>query len=122
MIRVADGRAAAEFYTRVFGLRRSWEDDTAIGLVFPESDAEIVVHTDADIPSDVKVHYLMDDVVEATKAFVAGAMPDAGRAVRHRHRQVRRHCRSVRNSPLHAGHDAWATDTGCLDSNCGDSC
>ncbi|HKF16631.1 MAG TPA: VOC family protein [Candidatus Dormibacteraeota bacterium] len=72
MIRVADARAAAEFYSSVFGLRRLWEDDTAIGLVFPESDAEIVVHTDADIPSDVEVHYLVDDVVEATKAFVAG--------------------------------------------------
>ena len=72
MIRVADTRTAAEFYTGVFGLHRSWEDDTAIGLVFPESDAEIVVHTDANIPSDVEVHYMVDDVVEATEAFVAG--------------------------------------------------
>ena len=72
MIRVADARAAAEFYTSVFGLRRLWEDDTAIGLAFPESDAEIVVHIDADIPSDVEVHYLVDDVVEAAQAFVAG--------------------------------------------------
>lgn len=71
MIRVADARAAAEFYSRVFGLRRLWEDDTAIGLVFPESDTEIVLHADADIPSDVEVHYLVDDVVEATKAFGA---------------------------------------------------
>jgi lactoylglutathione lyase len=72
MIRVTDAHAAADFYTSVFGLRRLWEDDTAIGLVFPESDAEIVVHTDADIPSEVEVHYLVDDVVEATEAFVAG--------------------------------------------------
>lgn len=72
MIRVAEARAAAEFYTSVFGLRRLWEDGNASGLVFPESDAEIVVHTDSDIPSDVEVHYLVDDVVEATEAFVAG--------------------------------------------------
>lgn len=71
MIRVPDTHAAADFYTSVFGLRRLWEDDTAIGLVFPESDAEIVVHRDADIPSDVEVHYLVDDVVEATEAFLA---------------------------------------------------
>ena len=69
MIRVTDAHAAADFYTSVFGLRRLWEDDTAIGLVFPESDAEVVVHTDADIPSEVEVHYLVDDVVEATEAF-----------------------------------------------------
>jgi hypothetical protein len=38
--------------------------DGAVGLVFSETDAEIVLHRETTIPS-VEVHYLVDDVVVA---------------------------------------------------------
>jgi lactoylglutathione lyase len=71
MIRVDDLEAAATYYTGVFGLRPVWRDDTSIGLAFPETDAEIVLHRDQGIPSRVEVHYLVDDVVSAVQAFKA---------------------------------------------------
>jgi predicted enzyme related to lactoylglutathione lyase len=69
MIRVDDLAAAAAYYADVFGLRPIWRDDAAVGLGFPESDAEIVLHRDQGIPSKVEVHYLVDDVVAAVRAF-----------------------------------------------------
>jgi len=69
MIRVDDVEAAAAYYAQVFGLRPQWSGDDAIGLVFPETDAEIVLHRDPDIPSAVGVHYLVDDVVAAVAHY-----------------------------------------------------
>jgi predicted enzyme related to lactoylglutathione lyase len=69
MIRVDDVEAAAAYYTKVFGLRPQWSGDDSIGLVFPETDAEIVLHNDPNIPSSVEVHYLVDDVVTAVEHF-----------------------------------------------------
>jgi predicted enzyme related to lactoylglutathione lyase len=63
MIRVEDLEAAALYYSDVFGLRRIWQDETSIGLGFPETDAEIVLHRNPEVPSSVDVHYLVDDVV-----------------------------------------------------------
>jgi lactoylglutathione lyase len=57
MIRVRDVHAAATYYARVFGLYPQWSGDDSVGLVFPETDAEIVLHTDPNIPSSVEVHY-----------------------------------------------------------------
>ena len=71
MIRVDDVEAAAAYYTEVFGLRPNWSGDDSIGLVFPETDAEIVLHRDPDIPSRVEVHYLVDDVVAVVADYVA---------------------------------------------------
>lgn len=71
MIRVKDVEAATAYYTEVFGLRRTWWDDESAGLVFPESDAEIVLHRQSNIPSDVEVHYLVDDVRTAAPALAA---------------------------------------------------
>ncbi len=56
MIQVEDVKAAMAYYSDVFGLRPVWWDERAAGLVFPESDAEIVVHCNLDIPSRVEVH------------------------------------------------------------------
>jgi lactoylglutathione lyase len=67
MIRVDDVKAAMAYYADVFGLQPVWWDDSAAGLVFPESDAEIVVHCRADIPAKVEVYYLVDNVVDAVK-------------------------------------------------------
>ena len=71
MIRVDDVEAAAAYYAEVFGLHPQWSGDDSIGLVFPESDAEIVLHRDPDIPSSVEVHYLVDDVVTAVEYYAA---------------------------------------------------
>ncbi len=71
MVRVEDFEAAAAYYVEVFGLHPQWSGDDSIGLVFPESDAEIVLHRDPDIPSSVEVHYLVDDVVAAVEQYVA---------------------------------------------------
>jgi lactoylglutathione lyase len=71
MIRVEDVEAAASYYADVFGLLRRWSGDGAIGLVFQETDAEIVLHRDPNIPSSVEVHYLVDDVVAAIADYAA---------------------------------------------------
>jgi len=70
MIRVLDVQAAMTCYADVFGLRPTWWSEQAAGLVFPESDAEIVVHSYPDIPSNVEVHYLVDDVIVAVQEYV----------------------------------------------------
>jgi lactoylglutathione lyase len=70
MIRVNDVEAAAAYYARVFGLHPQWSGDDSIGLTFLETDAEIVIHNDPDIPSAVEVHYLVDDVVDAVEYVV----------------------------------------------------
>lgn len=67
MVYVEDLPAAIEYYERVFGLHRIWQDENSCGLGFPETDAEIVLHNDATLPSKVEVHYLVDDVVTAVK-------------------------------------------------------
>jgi lactoylglutathione lyase len=71
MIRVESVEAAAAYYTRVFGLRARWSGDGAIGLALPESDAEIVLHSDPSIPSRVEVYYLVDNVLAAIRNCAA---------------------------------------------------
>jgi catechol 2,3-dioxygenase-like lactoylglutathione lyase family enzyme len=57
MIRVENVEAAASYYADVFGLQPLWNGDGSVGLVFPETDAEIVFHCDPKIPSSVEVYY-----------------------------------------------------------------
>jgi predicted enzyme related to lactoylglutathione lyase len=71
MIRVDDVKAAKAYYADVFGLQPVWWDDSSAGLVFPESDAEIVVHSRADIPSKIEVYFLVENVVDAVQSFVS---------------------------------------------------
>ena len=71
MIRVDDLEAAKHYYAEVFGLRPLWQNQNSIGLGFPETDAEIVLHTDPGIPSKVEVHYLVDDVISAVQTLAA---------------------------------------------------
>ena len=71
MILVDDLDRAAAYYTRVFGVQRAWTRPTQIGLRMPETDAEIVLHTDRSFPSRVEVHYLVDDVAQAVAHFQA---------------------------------------------------
>ena len=51
MIGVEDVETASAYYAKVFGLHPQWSGDGSIGLVFPESDAKIVLHHHASIPS-----------------------------------------------------------------------
>jgi lactoylglutathione lyase len=39
--------------------------DGSIGLGFPETEAEIVIHSDPNIPSSVEVYYVVQDVIAA---------------------------------------------------------
>ena len=71
MVRVDDIEMAATYYAKVFGLRPQWSGDNSIGLIFPESDAEIVLHNDSNMPSAVEVHYLVDDVVASVAEYTA---------------------------------------------------
>ena len=70
MVRVDDLDAAADFYRRVFGLRRLWQDASSVGMGLPETDAEVVLHTMADLPGGA-VHYLVDDARAAVAAYAA---------------------------------------------------
>jgi predicted enzyme related to lactoylglutathione lyase len=66
---VQDIEGAAAYYSKVFGLRPRWSGDDSIGLLLPETDAEIVLHNDPNIPSSVEVYYLVDDVITAVEYF-----------------------------------------------------
>jgi lactoylglutathione lyase len=71
MIRIEDVETAASYYADVFGLHPKWSGDGSIGLGLPETDAEIVLHCDPNIPSSVEVYYLVDDVVAAIAVYAA---------------------------------------------------
>ena len=72
MIRVNDVSAAMNFYSDVFGLKPVWRDERTgqAGLLFQDSDTEIVLHNDPDIPGQVEVHYLVNDVIAAVQKYV----------------------------------------------------
>ncbi len=70
MFRVKDLDASAKFYSEVLGLKQAWKDDRQqmIGFIFPESDSEIVIHSNADIPNP-DFSFLVDNVEEFVKEF-----------------------------------------------------
>jgi predicted enzyme related to lactoylglutathione lyase len=69
MIRVNDVAAGEKFYTEVFGLEPRWRDSGSVGMRLPETDAEIVLHNNSQIPNKVEVHYLVNDVIAAVKHY-----------------------------------------------------
>jgi lactoylglutathione lyase len=69
MVKVDDLEAAARYYVEVFGLKRLWADGFSIAMGMPETDAEIVLHNDPNLPKEIGVHYLVDDVVETVNQF-----------------------------------------------------
>ena len=69
MIRVDDVAAGEKFYSEVFGLKPLWREAGNVGMRLPETDAEIVLHNNSEIPHKVEVHYLVDDVVVAVKGY-----------------------------------------------------
>ena len=68
MVPVGELEEAAGFYARVFGLRRLWQDESAVGMAMPDTDAEVVLHTMV-LPPDLNVYYLVDDVEAAVTAY-----------------------------------------------------
>jgi len=69
MVRVDEVASAEKFYAEVFGLKPLWREAGAVGMGMPETDAEIVLHNNPEIPNRVEVHYLVDDVVAAVKSY-----------------------------------------------------
>jgi len=53
MFYVSNLEKAAKFYENVLGLKRVWTDkeQRMVGFIFPESDSEIVIHSDPDLPN-----------------------------------------------------------------------
>lgn len=72
MIRVNDVPEAVNFYSDVFGLKPVWRDEQTrqAGLLFQDSDAEVVLHNDPDIPGHMTVCYLVDDAITAVRRYV----------------------------------------------------
>jgi predicted enzyme related to lactoylglutathione lyase len=69
MIRVDDVETAVRYYSDVFGLCPLWRDETSVGLGLPDTDAEIVLHCNPDVPAQVEVYYLVDDVASTVRIF-----------------------------------------------------
>ena len=69
MIRVDDVAAGEKFYSEVFGLRPLWREVGSVGMGLPDTDAEIVLHNNVEIPHKVEVHYVVDDVDAAVKNY-----------------------------------------------------
>jgi|HubBroStandDraft_6_1064221.scaffolds.fasta_scaffold752634_1 predicted enzyme related to lactoylglutathione lyase len=71
MLHVDDLSSASEFYQRTLGLELLWSNEHSVSLGMPQTDAEIVLHDNPDIPRDCNVHYLVDDVSSAVIALAA---------------------------------------------------
>jgi len=65
MFYVSDLEKAAKFYEDVLGLKRVWTDkeEGMIGLVFKESDSEIVIHNDSTM-TNPSFSFLVENVKE----------------------------------------------------------
>lgn len=72
MFFVKDLDVSAKFYAEVMRLKQAWRDDASkmIGFVFPESDSEIVIHSDASIPNP-DFSFLVENVEEFVSEFKA---------------------------------------------------
>jgi catechol 2,3-dioxygenase-like lactoylglutathione lyase family enzyme len=69
MYRVKDLQKSLLFYENL-GVTKRWEDKDKkmIGFTFPESDSEIVIHTNQEIP-DFDICYSVSNVVDACREF-----------------------------------------------------
>ncbi len=65
MYYVSDLEEAAQFYEEVLGLTRGWTDtdEQMIGFLFPESDSEIVLHSNTSL-SNPDINYQVENVEE----------------------------------------------------------
>ena len=74
-IPVSDLEKGVEFYRDSLGHEIVWRTDTSIGLKFPESNSELVIHTE---PDDFEVDLTVNSVEEALTKFI-----DAGGTLIH---------------------------------------
>jgi lactoylglutathione lyase len=65
-IKVGNLEAALAFYSSGLGHELVWRTATAAGLRLPESDAELVIHTD---PTPTETEFLVPSVPEAVRRF-----------------------------------------------------
>ncbi|MDD4990182.1 MAG: VOC family protein [Candidatus Pacebacteria bacterium] len=72
MFYVKDLEKAAKFYEENFGLIRAWSDDEnkMIGFVFEQSDSEIVIHSNPEIPNP-DFSFLVENVEDFCKTYEA---------------------------------------------------
>lgn len=65
-----DLESSQKFYTEVLGLNLLWKDEkfSMTGLGMPETDTEVVLHHESDIPQN-EIHYLVDDVIGFCNEF-----------------------------------------------------
>lgn len=65
-----DIESSLKFYTEILGLKLLWKDEkfNMASLGMSETDAEIVLHHEPDIPQN-EIHYLVDDVIEFCNEF-----------------------------------------------------
>jgi predicted enzyme related to lactoylglutathione lyase len=68
---VNDVDEAVDFYSDVFGLKPLWRDEQAdsAGLLFSDTNAELVLVYDPQRPGQTEVHYLVDDVASAVQRY-----------------------------------------------------
>jgi len=67
-LQVSDLEEALDFYCQKLGHSLIWRSDRAAGLRLPNSNAELVVHTD-DFPTETDL--MVESVTEAIKLFVS---------------------------------------------------
>ena len=72
MIRVEDVDTATTYYKEVFGLRPVWREGHMSGLLFPDSDTEVVLQNDPNIPPvKIDVNYFVESVLDAVASYQA---------------------------------------------------
>jgi catechol 2,3-dioxygenase-like lactoylglutathione lyase family enzyme len=72
MYRVKNLEQSASFYKNVLGLKKVWEDEERkmVAFVLEQSDTEIVIHSDPDLP-DFDFSFLVENVENFCKEFQA---------------------------------------------------
>ena len=70
MLRVKDITKSASFYEKTLGMKRVWKDAERgmAGFTFSDSDSEIVIHDNNDIPSP-SFSFLVNDVTKFCKDY-----------------------------------------------------
>ena len=61
ILRVPNLQSATRFYTQTFGLKLLKQDNRVASLRFAEDEAELILHTDPDLPAEA-IYYRVNDV------------------------------------------------------------
>lgn len=65
MFKVNDLDQSTLFYENILGMKKRWKDDSykMVGFTFAESDSEVVIHSDPNLPQ-FDFSFLVKDVIE----------------------------------------------------------